>query len=187
MERASSETRQGEGEGGGLLFRTKNTRLWSRARWQLQAHRTRTTARPGSPAPSDTSSHPSDTTALPRGSHHAAMLRSPIQLGKAMHLRCLRSTNQSWQQAAHPFPRDLQYPPKAGQAANSSSEMLGTAQPPPNQLEPGCPGPRVQPDTTQAILLCCSNPSTRKSSEYSQSQFKQRLKCRNFPYCEIVL
>lgn len=129
---------------GGLLFRTKNTRLWSRARWQLQAHRTRTTARPGSPAPSDTSSHPSDTTALPRAlprdSHHAAMLHSPIQLGKGMYLRRLRSTNQSWQQAAHPFPRDLQYPQKAGQAAdNSSSEMLGTAQPPPHQPEPGCP------------------------------------------------
>lgn len=145
MERASSETRQGERGGGGLLFRTKNTLLWSRARWQLQAHRTRTTARTGSPAPSDTSSHPFDTTALPsvlpRDSHHAAMLHSPIQLGKAMYLRCLRSTNQSRQQAAHPCPRDLQYPPKAGQAGdNSSSEMLGTAQPPPHQLDPGCPG-----------------------------------------------
>ena len=78
-------------ERGSLLFCTKKAKFWSRARWQLHTQSTRMTARTEYSAPTDTISHPFDTSPLLkellRDSHYAATWHGPIQHSKTMHLR----------------------------------------------------------------------------------------------------
>lgn len=162
------------------------------------------TARTGSPAPSDTISCPFDTHISPQRApeifppHGEAAHPRLTQQGQASHM--LEKYCQAWQhipclgsigtplfkqrnEVTHKKQVELET------TAPGRCWWSGIAHPPEHQLtgEGGTLDARLQPSTTQAILFHCScPPSTRKLSECSRSQFKRSLKCRNFPYCEIV-
>lgn len=203
MERASSETRQGEG---GVYYSAPKThgfgagpggscRLPGPGRLpELD------TPLLGTPSPV-----PLTPASLPKGllryPHCTAKLHIPVSHSKAKHLTCLRSVDQAWQHI--PWQGSIGTPlfkPRNGVTYKRQVELettapgrcwwSGTAHPPQHQLTgEGCAlDVSLQTSNTPATLFCCPcPPSTTKLSECSRSQFKLSLKCRNFPYCETVL